>query len=491
MARPVVGYALVSIFSVLLLAVGIYSARGNRLADFDDFAVAGRSVGLGLGTGTLLASWVTASTIIAAPQIAYQLGYLGAIGYAMGGVGLVLYAPIAKRIRRMLPRGVTVTDFLIERYDEKNYWLFLFFFFTLIFLNSAQLPIGAGTMLSVVFGINYHVAVLITTIPILAYIIVGGMRSVIATDYIQVLGIVALLLVFIPLILLTKSPEAIVSGMEQARPAAVRLTAPEGVLWAISAVFFLFGLVLMLNSFWQRVYSISEDKLTQSFAIAGLSWAAIPMLTGIFGFVGLSIGITPENINQVAPLVIETLFPPIVATTFVLLVFLAFASSLDTRVNSMAVMAVHELYYKHFDPEASTGRKVRMARLATVVFGVVVLAIGWKQPGMIDIIVVMAPINAAYVPPFVLGAFWDKTNTDAVFVGTISACLFAVYATLGPFFGMWAAPDLPINTRYVATLICFGISLSIIVGGSLLYPEGYEFENMTSFGQTAREGADD
>lgn len=491
MADTVTGYVIVTIFSVMLLSVGLYSARGGRVTDFDDYSVAGRSVGLGLGIGTLLASWVTASTIIAAPQIAYELGYLGAIGYAMGGLGLVFFAPMAKRLRRMMPEGTTVTDFFLERYDRKNYYLFLIFFFTLVFMNSAQLPIAAGTLLEVIFDIPYHIGMLIATVPVVIYILAGGLRSSLSTDYLQTLGLMVLLLIFIPLVLFTVSPSQITAGMEASDPATLSMTAPEGLLWTISAVFFLFGLILMLNSFWQRLFAFDEEQLTKAYVIAGVSWAAIPLLTGIFGFVARAEGIAIENINQVAPLVITKLFSPAVAVAFAILVYLAFSSSLDTRVNGMAVLSAHELYYKHFNPTASNERMIRAGRIATAVFGVFIIAIGWTQPALIDIIVVLSPINAAYVPAFVLGAFWDKTSSDAVFVGTLLAALFGVYGTLGPFIGMWQPPTLPINTEYMTTMICFIISTGIIVGGSLLFPETYDFDQLASVKSSVTEGADD
>lgn len=488
---PVTGYAIVLVFSTVLIGIGIYAAMGNRLGDFDDYAVTGRNVGIGLGIGTLFASWVTASTIIAAPQIAYQHGYLGSIGYAMGGIALVLFAPLAHRIRTLMPDGVTVTDFLLARYDRKNYYLFLLLFFTLIFMNGAQLPIGTGTILAVLFGIDYHAGLLVTTLPVLVYIIIGGMRSVVATDYLQSIAMILLLLIFVPLLLVIRSPTRITEGMRQADPATVQLTAPVGLLWVVSATMFLFGLVLMLNSFWQRIFSINDRSLTKAYTVAGISWASVPLLTGVFGYVAIAEGIEVENINQVVPLVVLELFPGIGVVTFVVLVFIAFSSSLDTRVNSMAVMVAHELYYKHFDPDASDDQMLRAARVATAVFGVFVLAIAWDQPGMIDIIVVLGPINAAYVPTFVLGAYWERTSADATFVATLTAATFAAYATLGPFFGVWRSPDLPIHTEYMTTVICFAISTTIIVIGSLLTTESFDFDQLADRTRRTEDVADD
>jgi len=156
MQTPAVGYTLIFVLALIWIAFGLYMARGGKKT-FVTYAVADRRVGLAFGTATLLASWITANTILAAPQVAYNLGFLGVLGYcAAGGLGVLLFTPLARRIKEYLPEGITVADYFRTRYDRKSYYLFLVFFFTLIFLNGAQMPIGAGTVLEIMFGIDYH-----------------------------------------------------------------------------------------------------------------------------------------------------------------------------------------------------------------------------------------------------------------------------------------------------------------------------------------------
>lgn len=480
MASQTTGYIVIAVLSLLWIGIGLYFARGDRVTSFDDYAVSGRSVGFGLGIGTLLASWITANTVLAAPQIAYQLGFLGIFGYmAAGGLGLLLFVPIAHRVKRILPLGYTVSDFIIERYDRKNYYLFLVFFFTLILMNGAQLPIGAGTILQVTFGIDYQIAILITVLPILFYIVIGGMRSVVATDYLQSLAILFLLIVFVPAILTTMSPAEIVSGMKQANPQTVALDNSVGLLWVVAGALIGWGQVTMYNFFWQRIFTLREESMTKAFAVTGLSWMVVPLLTGFFGLITLARDIQVENINQVAPLAIMDLLPGMGAITFVVILYAAFSSTLDTRVNSMAVMMARELYHKHFNPDASDDQVLRSAKYATLLYGVIVIAIAWGQPPMIDILVVLGTINAAYIAPVALGAFWEDASPDAAFLGTLVACLFGVYATLGPFFGLWQSPKLPIHNQYMAIVICFVTSLVIVVVGSLLRPDTFTFSQMS------------
>ncbi|MDH5656773.1 MAG: urea transporter, partial [Spirochaetia bacterium] len=114
---------LLGIFSVLWIALGWYLGRNNQ--NLDDYMLAGRKVGLALGTATIMATWVTSNTTLVAPQLAYQMGIWGMIGYSLGSVGLFLFAPLSARIRKLMPNGFTSGDFIRIRYGNAVWRVFL------------------------------------------------------------------------------------------------------------------------------------------------------------------------------------------------------------------------------------------------------------------------------------------------------------------------------------------------------------------------------
>lgn len=121
---PYLAGALLATFSVLWIFLGWW--WGRRAKDsLDEFMLAGRKVGLALGTATAMATWVTASTTMVAPQFAYELGIWGMIGYSLGSVGLLLFAPMATRIRTLMPAGYTSGDFVRLRYGKLAWRVFL------------------------------------------------------------------------------------------------------------------------------------------------------------------------------------------------------------------------------------------------------------------------------------------------------------------------------------------------------------------------------
>ena len=144
--QPGIAWALVVLFSVLWVALGIaWGRRGQGNAD--DYMLAGRNIGLALSTATLMASWVTGNTTLLAPEFGYKTGLWGMFSYALAGLGLILFAPLASRIKQLMPNGRTSGDFIRLRYGRLAWWVFMLItaIYTLGFLMTQAM--GAGCLL--------------------------------------------------------------------------------------------------------------------------------------------------------------------------------------------------------------------------------------------------------------------------------------------------------------------------------------------------------
>ena len=111
------------LFGIAWVGFGWWLGRRNRT--IDDFMLAGRNVGLALASATAMATWVTSNTTLVAPQLTYQFGIWGMVGYSMAALGLILFAPLAKRIKSLMPKGFTCGDFIRVRYGRGTWYVFL------------------------------------------------------------------------------------------------------------------------------------------------------------------------------------------------------------------------------------------------------------------------------------------------------------------------------------------------------------------------------
>src|SRR5690625_7992813 len=94
-----IGWILLAFFSVVWVILGLY--WGKKSKDLAGYMVAGRNVGLALGTATAMATWVSSNTVMLAPEFAIQFGIWGMLAYSTASFGLFLFAPMARRIRHL------------------------------------------------------------------------------------------------------------------------------------------------------------------------------------------------------------------------------------------------------------------------------------------------------------------------------------------------------------------------------------------------------
>lgn len=121
-----VNIAIILLLGIAFIGVGYYLSRSVRTAD--QFILGTGRLGVAFGSASLLAFWITGNTTLAAPEAAYNIGILGAIGYGfLGGVAVMIFGPIARRIHEVIPHGRTVGDFYMARFGNANYFVFLFF----------------------------------------------------------------------------------------------------------------------------------------------------------------------------------------------------------------------------------------------------------------------------------------------------------------------------------------------------------------------------
>ena len=147
------GWVIVILLGILWVALGIY--WGRRAKNSEGFMLAGRNVGLSLGSATAMATWVTSNTTMLAPVFALTLGVWGMLAYSTASFGLLLFALFVPRIRTLLPAGVTAGDFFRLRYGRCGWSLFLII--TMLYSLSwlVSMAIAGGDLLEALAGIPY------------------------------------------------------------------------------------------------------------------------------------------------------------------------------------------------------------------------------------------------------------------------------------------------------------------------------------------------
>ena len=472
MALPWINIGIVLALGLVFIGAGWYFSR--RVEDADEYIVGSGKLGVAFGMTSLLAFWITGNTMLAAPESAYNFGITGALGYALiGGSGVVLFGFLSKRIHQVIPHGKSVGDYYGTRYDTKNYLLFIALLIIYVLGLIVTQGIGGGVLLEQVFDIPYMVSVALTFTVVIAYSYFGGFRSVAGVAYFQVLLILIVAIVVPPLVYFKVGFTPVYQGMSESAPSSLNLTNEAALLFMFGGAFFGIGEVFMDNTFWQRAYAIREDDVLKTFMLSGIGWALVPLAVASLAFVALAFGQEPAQINQVAPLVAQVYGGQFAGWLFLVAVWSALASTTAASINALATLLMHDLLPRIKD--VSDDESLQYGKYLTVVVGIAGLLLSLpKILTMLQMLIFLGVINAAFIFPIVLGLWSKKTNPNGVFAAVIIATAggYAVYFTVGNLQGIIASGWL---------------SFLITAGSTIIRPHDFDWRKLQRAGKSVSE----
>jgi len=192
--QPSTGWLLLAVFGSIWIGLGIY--WGRKAKNLEGFMLAGRNVGLALGAATAMATWVTSNTVMVAPSLAMRQGIWGMVAYSTACFGLLLFAPMALRIKNLIPKGYTSGDFIYKRYGRVAWGIFMTITSVYSLAWLVTMGVAGGKLIEVLTGIPYEYGMSVILFVCVAYTLFGGLFAVIGTDFIQsiiiLIGVVAI-----------------------------------------------------------------------------------------------------------------------------------------------------------------------------------------------------------------------------------------------------------------------------------------------------------
>ena len=472
---PSVGYIMLACFSVLWIGLGIW--WGRRATSYDGFAVAGRRVGLALGTATAVATWITSNTTMLAPQFALQLGIWGALAYCTASFGLFAFAPMSGRIRHLMPRGYTAVEFVRRRYGSIGSVPFLLIsvFYAITWLISMSM--AGGKLLEVLAGIPYTVGMSVVVIVCVTYTLFGGMYAVIGTDFIQSL-IILIGLVVVALSVLTQIDIADVhASLQTKRPMLLSIFFPAALMALFNNMLFAFGEVFHSNVWWSRAFAMREGVGPKAYALGGLLWLPVPIIGGFLGLGAPALGIGISQPDTVGPLVAATLLGTSGAILVFVVVFCSLASSIDSLLAATADLIVndivepvsrlrsnhHDIESKKVLPRMSDQAKRRASTLAIIGLGVLSWGAAYPNVGTLATVLFFAgPMVGSCIWPIVCGLYFRRPSPIAAAASMI----------LGTAIGLWAYFAIG---YFVASLIGASVSGVVFAVATWIHPDNFNF----------------
>lgn len=461
---PAVGWIILAAFSALWVALGWY--LGRRARELEDYMLAGRRVGLALGTATAMATWVTSNTTMAAPQLAYQMGIWGMLGYSLGSVGLLLFAPLARRIRALMPGGFTSGDFVRLRYGRTTWRIFLAIslFYGLGWLIS--LGMAGGILIHALTGIDYRIGMTVILAVCVLYTLLGGLRAVIGTDFVQTLVILIGIAVLAWLAIARVGFDAMHAGVLAERPQLLNLLMPAAIMFLFNNLLFGIGEIFHSNVWWSRAFAFGEGVGFKAYVIAGIFWMPIPVVAGFIALAAPALALNVPAPDMVGPLVAAELLGVGGAVLVFVVVFSALASSLDSLLAATGDLVLQDIYRGHLRPQAGPEELRRAARWVILGLGVVAWLLCLPRlTSLAALLHFTGAFVASTIWPIAAGLYWRYTNpvgaAAAMVAGTLSG--LAAYFLIG---------------FYVAALVSAAVSMGVVLLSTWLAPRPFDWARL-------------
>lgn len=419
---------IVGALSVMLLSFGFFI--GKRIKkNSDDFLYAGRNVGLALSTATLIAAWVTGNTTMSAPEQGYTIGILACFGYATAGLSLCIFAPLALRIKKIMPHGCTSGDFVRCRYGKAVWIVFLLisaWYFVGFLMTQAM---AGGILLQSLSGLEYHIGMLLIMVVCTVYTLKGGLKAILSTDFIMAMLILIMLLVTAVLAFFKFSPAQVYDGVMAGKPELMNVLSEVGIMYLGSNFLFATGEIFHSNIWWQRIYAAKEKVTFRSFILSGLIWTTVPIIAGSLAFVAVAEGYVVPQVNMVFPIVVSKLLGPAGAVLVLIIIYSALASTVSSVLTASSNLLVQDIYKRAFKPDATDEQIVKYVRSTIVGMAVITVILVWNQPAsMYQVLYLTGSAVAATIWPIAFGIYNSKVNRTAVLVAMLCSVGFGLVA---------------------------------------------------------------
>lgn len=457
---------IVSALSVMLLSFGFFI--GKRIKkNSNEYLYAGRNVGLALSTATLIAAWVTGNTTMSAPEQGYTIGILACFGYATAGLSLCIFAPLALRIKKIMPHGCTSGDFVRCRYGKAVWVVFLLisaWYFVGFLMTQAM---AGGILLQSLSGLEYHIGMVLIMVVCTIYTLKGGLKAILSTDFIMAMLILVMLLVTAVLAFFKFSPAQVYDGVMASKPELMNVLSGVGIMYLGSNFLFATGEIFHSNIWWQRIYAAKEKVAFRSFILSGLIWTTVPIIAGSLAFVAVAEGYVVPQVNMVFPIVVSKLLGPVGAVLVLIIIYSALASTVSSVLTASSNLLVQDIYKRAFKPNATDEQIVKYVRYTIVGMAVVTVILVWNQPAsMYQVLYLTGSAVAATIWPIAFGIYNSRVNKKAVFV----AMLCSVGLGLVAYFTI---------SSYAAPVVSALVGLVIITVGTKLSPDNsFSFDQL-------------
>lgn len=431
-----IDYIIVFVFLVAMFYMGLifYKWVGSS----DDFYLAGRQLTPFILAAVIAATNVNLYSFVGQAGIAYKEGipiiwqtWTGNMALVLAGLFVI---PIFRRLRIR-----TIPEFLEKRYSKgvrtfvAILWIFRLSFWLGVVLYTAVI---ASQTIS---GYDSFTAwVLIFSVVVVLYTILGGMWSVAFTDVIQFVLMLGSSLILLPLVM---SAVGWWPGLTEKLPeGALTLVKNTGTYdWKFIIAIFLLGIewACVDQGLLQRAFGSENTRsAAKGLVLAGIITTPFALLWILPGLAARVLFPDLANADSAVPLLITSLIPNIVLGLVVVGLLSSQLSTISGNLNGVATIFASDVYENVINRKASDKDILKIARIITLIVGIGMILFAYLVPilgGAVNAYLTIIAIMdmPLFVIAVIYGLLWKRVNWQGAVAGYITG---AVSGIIGQFF---------------------------------------------------------
>lgn len=445
-----------TIFVYMIMMVAIGFAVSGRNKTSDDFYLGGRKLGPLVTAMSAEASDMSGWLLMGLPAVAMMGGLAEASWTAIGlAVGTYLnWLFVAKRLRVYSNKigAFTLPDFFTKRFrDNTKILTTVAALFIIVFFvpYTASGFAACGKLFASLFGMDYHLAMILSAVVIIVYCTLGGFFAASTTDFIQSI------VMTIALVVVVGFGEGIAGGFGNVFNNVQGLdgyldlfkgfnvtsgeTGSYGTLPVISTLAWGLGYFGMPHILLRFMAIEDEKKLKLSRRVASV-WVVISMgvavLIGVVGYSLMQKGILPQYadastaetiIVDIAKFLSKYGYVAALGAGIILAGILASTmSTADSQLLAAASSVSQNILQETLGIKMSAKTSMWVARISVVVISIIAIFLAWDPNSSVFGIVsfAWAGFGGAFGPIMLCALFWKRTTKQGAIAGMISGGAF-------------------------------------------------------------------
>jgi solute:Na+ symporter, SSS family len=485
------------LFAAMFTFLGYLGYKKTKTAE--DYFVAGRKMGAIVIAFSYGATFISAVALIGFSGIASIYGHsilwLAFLNIFVGiFIAFVFYGFRTRKMGLSL-NAMTLPEILGNRFNSTKLQAvsgLIIAIFMVAYTSAVFLAIAS--LFEVTFGIPYATCVIIFTVVVGVYLIVGGLYAVMWTHAIQ--GV----LMLVGMLILTLGIYAMLGGVGPAHEAAAGLTpeilesigspaatqAPNGLtsmppflsqpFMMILTLIFGVGIgVLAQPQLITRYLTAKDEKaLRRAVPIGGIfillmtftAFSIGPLCNVLMVNNGLTYPGTPDKI---VPLIVSEVFPQWFVFFFLFAVLAAAMSTASALFHTAGASIGRDVFEKGLLKGISHEKSVKITRIATIIIIVATLIITLNP---LDVVAFMCAfffglMACTFLAPYTFMLYWKKTSRAGAWAGMLGGFIFTMIWYVLVYFK--TAPNIigsSIISEYTINMldpIFIGLPLSIVL----------------------------